>query len=465
MYRKISSDISVGSGSDSRRPSVVPEKVVQKLIATGKTREQANDLLKRHSLKRITEEQDVEEFAVCLVQDGEISETKELLQVNAEDEIIYLYGSMGTVFEIRFEDLNASIALGIKQVLLKGAGSECYELTLENEVSRNKLVSTLENVILDCKCKDVDPIVISGTLDKKNTLGWRSKDVKLESGFLLYKNKGDKGAYTGLIEIQTPGIGISRVPKSKNQLRITSPTGKRYIFRDSSSKNGIESWLKHLKTTAEKSHEICSREVAIAEEKFKTDKMSAIQNLLNELECDVMASEKVGELRNLISHLINFDFDEVRSSTTVSRMRNRTSTIIMNEPEKVQQGSQSETTQDEEDPEPGVAEVPAEDQDPGGDPVPEPDEKEEFTNFAACKLASGTVSIRSLNHPRLPLFKSFVRDVTSDNEEEEAKLPITVGGAGGSVGGSPTQETHEIVSGSENAEVSGSQSAAADKSG
>ena len=54
----------------------MPEKLVQKLIDTGKTREQAQDLLKRLSVRRIPEEQDVEEFAVYFVKDGEAGENK-----------------------------------------------------------------------------------------------------------------------------------------------------------------------------------------------------------------------------------------------------------------------------------------------------------------------------------------------------------------------------------------------------
>ena len=365
--------------------------------------------------------------------------------------MIYLYGKTGTVFEIRFQDLVACIPLGIKHILLKGVMSECYELTLENEVSRNNLVSTLENRVLESRFKDA--IVISGILEKKSTLGWRSKEVKLESGFLLYKNKGDKGAYTGLIEIQAPGIKISRVLKTDNQLRISSPTGKQYIFKVHSSK--IETWVKHLKNTADKAHQISAHEMSVAEEKFKTDKVTAIKSILNELESEVDECEKISELRTLISDLIDFDFGETRATIMHSVMRNRTSTVVINnEQGTAQQGSQSETTQDDEepeiDPETGQERAPE---------VPEPEnhkpegsadlenttedaEEQDFINFSAVKFNSGTVSFRPSNYPRMQFIKSFVREVTSDNEDES---PPVEGDQCTASESSPTQEAKEEI--------------------
>ena len=395
----------------SRRPS--HEERVAYFKNTGKSRAEAEKLLKRNSFQvRTSIDSPIEEFAVYYVTDGQVSDRKELLQLNRNDNVLALYGKESIIiFEIPLDDLISILPLGENQILLKTEDLTCYELIMESKASQLKLISAVNKNVPKLKASSVK---FSGVLEKKSVLGWRLKDIKLESGLLLYRNKGEKGSFSGLIDIQTSGIDVKKVPGSQNQFKILSPDGKTYLFREPNKNPKLTTeWINELRNCVEDGNKKLSIRLSGVGRNNVIDSQAfrQIERLLADIESETQRSCKVKELRDLLRPLLDNRYDKEfgRSSERMSRaskrsqIENRTSTVVLNTDSPDSGASMSEPS--------NFNEVLTE--------ITEPEEIYDQINESTADLGQSTLSLKERLGLRSAIAQSC-RQITSDDENEES---------------------------------------------
>ena len=294
---------------DKRRPSNFQEQI-DYLVKIGKGREEAISIVNSVSVRRKMSvgSKDLE-FAVYYVTDGDFSDRRELLQLNMDEGIISLHGGNAPIFELDVLNLKSVTPMDENRILLKTIELEGYELKMESETSQSELHEALK--VLNPKLGK-RKISFEGILEKKSPLGWSAKDVKLEDGHLLYKIKGKKGQYLGLIEIQTSDVIVQKVPKIPHQFRIETRDGKSYNFRDPNKNSKVANeWVHKLKQCVEDGKKQLSfrgpKRVQNTHLSVHFENYPRIEQLLSEIQNEIGNATKVNELRWQLHEILSAD--------------------------------------------------------------------------------------------------------------------------------------------------------------